>query len=99
MKKRMSMREIHLTRVTRAGDMRGQGPARLTESRANRTGQLPLAPQRKVVDRDALVEILSQLRDDVEEALERLNDLVFVIPQQQTEFSDGTSIPVPDEEK
>jgi len=81
-----------LTKRTMAGEGSRAGA---TQSEAKRTPSPSPKPQRKVIDRDALVEVLSQLRDDVEEALERVNDLVYVIPQEQ--FEDGTPIPTSNE--
>jgi len=54
----------------------------------------------KVVDRDGVVDALSQLRDVVDEILEWVNDRAVLSPSLHEEhFEDGTPIPTPDHEK
>lgn len=51
-----------------------------SEALGRRTAALPGC---KVVDRDTVVEAFSQLRDELDRLLERVNDLVVTIPSLQ----------------
>jgi len=89
--------------------MRTNRPSPLTRRRLRREGsragatqsealgrRTTASPGQKVVDRDALLETLTQLRDILDDYIERVNDLVVTIPSlQEMETDEWLSADVP----
>lgn len=61
----------------------GEGTRAGRDAERGKTRRTAALPGSKVVDRDSVVEAFSQLRDELDRQLERVNDLVVTIPSLQ----------------
>jgi len=66
-------------RILRREDQR----SREVRERAEQAPRAPLTPGTKVVDRDTVVELLTQLRDFLDSCSEQVNDLARITPSLQ----------------
>lgn len=75
-----------LTQPLTRGRLRGAGSrAGATQSEAQKVAgiQRPQPRMTKVIDRDAVLDLLSQLRDRLDQVSEQVNDLAVIFPSLQ----------------